>query len=134
PVTKGETTVGERWKSYTEADGFGSNKAMNSFNHYSLGSVITWLYENVLGIQRDEAHPGYQHFILKPEMGTFRFAKGGMETPYGRIESAWEKNEDGSRFFLRFHVPENTTATLILKEECRELESGNYEFSISANC
>lgn len=134
PVTQGATTVWERWNSYTEADGFGSNNAMNSFNHYSLGSVITWLYENVLGLQRDEAHPGYQHFILKPETGIFWFAKGGMETPYGRIESAWEKNEDGSRIFLRFHVPENTTATLILKEECRELESGNYEFCISEKC
>ena len=68
---------------------------MNSFNHYSLGSVLSWLYENTLGIQRDEEQPGYKHFTLKPEMGTFEFAEGGIDTPYGRIESAWKKTEEG---------------------------------------
>ena len=101
---------------------------MNSFNHYSLGSVLSWLYENTLGIQRDEEHPGYKHFTLKPEMGTLGFAEGGIDTPYGRIESAWKKTDAGYSYTC--HIPENTTATLVLGEERRELGSGEYIFTV----
>jgi len=128
PVTQGATTIWERWDSYTHENGFGGNNSMNSFNHYSLGSVLSWLYENMLGIQRDEKNPGFKHFILKPEMGALGFAKGGIDTPHGRIESAWEKTETGYRYTCT--VPENTAATLILEGNQCELGSGNYTFEI----
>lgn len=127
PVTQGATTIWERWNSFTRENGFGGNNAMNSFNHYSLGSVLSWLYENTLGIQRDEKHPGYKHFTLKPEMGTLKFAEGGIDTPYGRIESAWKEEADG--YSYRCTIPENTTATLVLGSEKQELGSGTYEFT-----
>lgn len=126
PVTQGATTIWERWNSFTKENGFGGNNSMNSFNHYSLGSVLSWLYENTLGIQRDEAHPGYKHFTLKPEMGTLTFAEGGIDTPYGRIESSWEKEEDG--YVYRCRIPENSSATLVLGDETKELGSGAYVF------
>lgn len=128
PVTQGATTIWERWNSFTKEKGFGGNNSMNSFNHYSLGSVLSWLYENVLGIQRDEENPGFRHFTLKPEMGTFEFAAGGIDTPYGRIESSWEKNAEG--YLYRCTVPENTTATVVLKNKIQELGSGKYMFKI----
>lgn len=128
PVTQGATTIWERWNSYTHENGFGGNNSMNSFNHYSLGSVLSWLYEHMLGIQRDEKNPGFKHFILKPEMGALGFAKGGIDTPHGRIESAWEKVEAGYRYTCV--VPENTTATLILEGNQCEIGSGNYTFDI----
>lgn len=126
PVTQGATTVWERWNSYTKEHGFGGNNSMNSFNHYSLGSVLSWLYENTLGIRRDEAHPGFQHFTLEPEIGTFSFAEGGIDTPYGRIESAWRK--EGSGYVYQCRIPENTQATVIFGGETRELGSGEYRF------
>lgn len=128
PVTQGATTIWERWDSFTREKGFGGNNSMNSFNHYSLGSVLSWLYENVLGIRRDEEKPGFKHFTLKPEMGDLSFAKGGIETPHGRIESAWEETPEGYRYTCT--VPENTTATLILNGESKELGSGRYEFAV----
>ena len=67
PVTQGATTIWEHWDSYTKEKGFGGQNAMNSFNHYSLGSVLSWLYHTGLGIQRDETKPGYQHILLKPQ-------------------------------------------------------------------
>ena len=99
---------------------------MNSFNHYSLGCVLSWLYENVLGIQRDEESPGYKHFTLKPEIGGFEYAGGGIDTPYGRIESSWEQK--AGRIHYRCVVPANTTATLVLNGQQKELSSGSYEF------
>lgn len=128
PVTQGATTIWERWNSYTHENGFGGNNSMNSFNHYSLGSVLSWLYECTLGIQRDEEYTGFKHFTLKPEMGSFAFARGGIDTPYGRINSGWEKNGDG--YIYRCTVPENATATLVLGSETKELGSGSYEFEV----
>lgn len=126
PVTQGATTVWERWDSFTSERGFGGKNAMNSFNHYSLGCVLSWLYENVLGIQRDENEPGYKHFTLNPEIGGFEYAKGGINTPHGRIESAWERKNGAIRYSCT--IPENTTAILKLGEIERELSSGVFEF------
>lgn len=133
PVTQGATTIWERWNSYTVENGFGGNNNMNSFNHYSLGSVLSWIYETVLGIRREEEHPGYSHFTLQPAMECFEYAKGGFETGYGRIESRWEKTETGYHYECR--IPENTSATLILPDKTggvrrEELGSGEYEFEV----
>ena len=126
PVTQGATTIWERWNSFTHSDGFGEHNSMNSFDHYSLGSVVSWLYEHVLGIRRDKDCPGYGHFILRPETCTFSFAEGGIETPHGRIESSWEKK--GEKISYRCRIPANTTAQLILGGINTQLGSGTYVF------
>lgn len=54
PVTQGATSVWERLDSYTHTDGFGANNSMNSFNHYSFGSVGNWLLTRCLGIKYDD--------------------------------------------------------------------------------
>lgn len=126
PVTQGATTIWERWDSFTKEGGYGGLNAMNSFNHYSLGSVLSWLYESVLGIVRDEACPGYKHFYLKPNFHGFTKVSGGTETPYGRIESAYVK--DGDKVRYRCVIPPNTTATIILAQEAKTYTSGAYEF------
>ena len=131
PVTQGATTIWERWDSYTTENGFGGNNSMNSFNHYSLGSVLSWIYETVLGIMRDEDAPGYKHFTLRPliarGLGLDR-AGGGFETPYGRIESRWRLLDED--FEYTCCIPPNTSATLILPgQEPIELGSGEYRYT-----
>lgn len=128
PITQGATTIWERWNSYTKEEGFGENNSMNSFNHYSLGSVLSWLYESVLGIKRCAKYPGYKHFILQPEFETFRYAKGGIDTPHGRIESAWER--EGSQIHYTCTIPPNTSARVILAAEEQLLGSGTYEMTV----
>lgn len=49
-LKNGATTVWERWNGYTKEHGF-EDPEMNSFNHYSLGSCVEWLYSYVLGIK-----------------------------------------------------------------------------------
>jgi alpha-L-rhamnosidase len=88
---------------------------MNSFNHYSFGAVGAWMYNYSLGIQRDEAEPGFKHFLLQPvpdPTGAMTYAKGYYESMYGRIESGW-RLENGQLIFTAT-VPANTTATLWL--------------------
>lgn len=67
---------------------------MNSFNHYSFGAVGAWMYNYSLGIQRDEAYPGFKQFILKPmpdPTGKMKYARGYYDSMYGRIESSWKE-------------------------------------------
>lgn len=156
PVVNGSTSIWERWNSYTHENGFGGNNGMNSFNHYALGAVGAWMYNHSLGIQRDVHNPGFKHIVLKPEYGgDVTYAKGHYDSIYGRISSAWERN-DGI-FNYSVTVPANTTATVYIptgsvdsiQEDGQpianakgikfiefkdgkavfEIESGSYEFS-----
>lgn len=114
-VEQGATTIWERLNSYTHEDGFGGNNRMNSFNHYSFGAVGAWMYNYSLGIERDESSPGFQHFVLKPEVdatGNMTYAKGHYDSMYGRIESAWRVERNA--LIYQCTVPANTTATLYL--------------------
>jgi alpha-L-rhamnosidase len=112
PVLQGATTMWERWNSYTIENGFGPVD-MNSFNHYAYGAIGEWMFSHSLGIQRDERHPGYKHFLMQPKVGgEMMFANGYFESPYGRIASGWEKTSGG--YIYRATVPANTDATLIL--------------------
>ena len=115
PIDQGATTIWERLNSYTIEDGFGGNNSMNSFNHYSFGAVGAWMYNYSLGIMRDEAHPGFKHFVLQPTPdpdGKMTWARGHYDSMYGRIESEWRI--DGDKVIYNLTVPANTTATLHL--------------------
>lgn len=93
PVTQGATTVWERLNSYTHKDGFGKNNSMNSFNHYSFGSVGNWLLTRSLGI--NITRKGKIEITPTPDTsGSLSYAKGWLDTPYGRIASSW-KTENG---------------------------------------
>ena len=114
PVTQGATSIWERWNGYTEELGFNGNNGMNSFNHYSFGAVYEWMMAYQLGISADADAPGYQHFILQPTAGgSFAYARGSFDSPYGTIESGWTA-EDGVMTSYEVTVPANTTATLYL--------------------
>lgn len=152
PVLQGATTMWERWNSYTIENGFGPVD-MNSFNHYAYGAIGEWMFSHSLGIQRDEDRPAYKHIILQPKVGgKIGYAKGSFESPYGVIESGWEKT--GKGYVYRVSVPANTTASLNLQASdiskvkvlkgkegvgpfrslegrvMAELKSGTYEFEV----
>ncbi len=114
-VLQGATTTWERWNSYTLEDGF-ADPGMTSFNHYAYGAIYEWMIRYSLGIERDEAEPGYKHIILQPTPGgTLTYAEGHYESVYGDIRSGWQRADAGSENCLySFTVPANTTATLYL--------------------
>jgi alpha-L-rhamnosidase len=124
-VDQGATTIWERLNGYTVENGFGGNNRMNSFNHYSFGSVGQWMIANSLGIQRDE--PGFHRFILRPEpdpTGQMTWARGYYDSPYGRISSEWKI--DAGVLTYTATIPPNTTATLYLPAKAADAitESG----------
>lgn len=111
-VTKGATTVWEHWDGIKEDGSFWSTD-MNSFNHYAYGAIGEWLYRKVAGVDVDEDHPGYKRFIVNPHIGEgFDFVSFTFDSMYGRIESKWERNDEG--IAVHVTVPVNTTARIIL--------------------
>jgi alpha-L-rhamnosidase len=114
-VKLGATTVWERWNSYELAFERDAGSGMNSFNHFALGSVGSWIHEYHLGITTDNA--GYQDFILQPlPGGTYTKASGSFESNYGTIYSSWTADK-GKMTSYEFTIPANTTATLYLPIE-----------------
>ena len=117
PVTKGATSVWERWNGLEVAFGKNNQNNMNSFNHFALGAVGQWMYEYQLGITSDHVHGngGYQHFILQPSAGAnYTSLEGSYRSNYGDVKSAWKADGKGKMTAFTATVPANTTATLYL--------------------
>ncbi|GCE13775.1 alpha-L-rhamnosidase [Tengunoibacter tsumagoiensis] len=129
-IRQGATTIWERWDGWTEEKGF-QDASMNSFNHYSLGSVGDWLFRYVAGIETDSGQhgerSGYKHILFQPHIHpALSFVKASYDSIHGRITSAWDLNDAGF-IHWRGTVPPNTTATLLLPvcEGASVLESGD---------
>lgn len=92
-VKQGATTVWERWNGYTKENGF-ETPGMNSFNHYSLGSCVEWLYTYVLGIKL----PKDKEICISPSFcKEFSFAEGEYGARNGKIRVEW-KYDDGKYY------------------------------------
>lgn len=115
-VKMGATTVWEHWDGL-KPDGSMWSPDMNSFNHYAYGAVGEWLYRVVLGIEIDEADPGYHHVVISPQTGErLEYAGGSYESIYGSIRVFWEKGKHAGERRLSVTVPHNTTATICLEK------------------
>jgi alpha-L-rhamnosidase len=113
-VTKGATTIWERWDGWTEENGF-QDPGMNSFNHYAYGSIGAWMYAVVAGIDVDPDQPGYKHAVLRPHPGGgLTQASGRLNTVFGELVSEWRMAEGA--FEWRMVVPANATATAHVPE------------------
>jgi alpha-L-rhamnosidase len=111
-VTKGATTIWERWDG-EKPDGSFQDVQMNSFNHYAYGAIGDWMYSVVAGLAIDENQPGYKHILIGPRPGGgLSYAKARVDSVYGHVESGW-KIADG-KLTLTMEVPPNTTATVRL--------------------
>ena len=123
-IENGATTIWERWDGYVKGRGF-QNKGMNSFNHYAIGAVGEWMYRVIVGINHDDAHPAYEHFVIKPYPGGgLKWAKGSYDSIRGKIESSW--SVAAGKLKLDVRIPANTTATVFVpaKDASNVLESG----------
>ena len=86
---------------------------MNSFNHYAFGAVEEWMWRNIIGINPDEEHAGYKHFVIRPQLGKeLSWARGSYDSIRGPIRTEWKL--DANRLSLDVSVPANSTATVYL--------------------
>ncbi len=111
-IRQGATTTWERWNSYTKENGFG-DAGMNSFNHYSFGSVMEWVYRYAAGIEMDKSAPAGKRVILQPTPGgDLTYLNSSYDSFYGKITSNW--NIANETFTYNATIPANTTAKVLL--------------------
>jgi alpha-L-rhamnosidase len=107
-VDRGANTVWERWDGISP-----EGVAHESLNHYSKGAVISFLHRYTAGIEPVE--PAYRRFRVQPRPGGgLTHAEAAHESPYGRIESAWQLF--GGAFSLHVVVPAGTEAEVVLPD------------------
>lgn len=128
PVTRGATTVWERWDA-VRPDGTLSG---HSLNHYAFGAVVGWLFSDVAGISQTETSTGYRHIVIRPRLTNhLKWAEATYKSPAGVISSSWRRTADG--FSLSVDVP--THATIVLPEpdslghSVIEVEAGRHHFT-----
>lgn len=62
-----------------------------SRDHYFLGTVVQWLYENVAGLRPGDN--GYERFVVRPDARVgVSWAATSIETVRGRVAVEWRQN------------------------------------------
>ena len=103
----GATTIWESWEGPYNKQGAGAG----SLNHYSKGAVCAWLFDTVCGIRPD----GENHFTVAPQPGgSLGYASASYNSIFGKVESAWEKTEQGCAFTVT--IPANCQALIRLPD------------------
>lgn len=111
-VLMGATTIWERWNSVLP-DGRISGTEMNSLNHYSYGSIVEWMYRNMLGINPTEEGAGFKKFRLAPTPNyRITWAKADLRSAAGMIHSEWKI--ESRKISMRFTVPFDSQAVIVL--------------------
>jgi alpha-L-rhamnosidase len=117
PVKNGATSIWERWNSWTPEKGFGDT-GMNSFSHYTYGSVGQWMFENIGGIKSEG--PGYKKIILKPYItDKLTWAKTSYNCIHGTIASSWSIKDGNFKWSIQ--IPANTTALVYVPAASADL-------------
>ncbi|KAJ5097896.1 hypothetical protein N7532_004897 [Penicillium argentinense] len=90
-VVMNGTTTWERWDSML-ANGSVNPGSMTSFNHYAVGSVGSWMHENIGGLT--PAEPGWKKFNVEVRPGGgLNKASTQFISPYGRVSTNWTLDE-----------------------------------------
>ncbi len=130
PVRQGATTVWERWNSVLP-DGKLSGTGMNSLNHYAYGSVASWMYRRLCGLQPVEEAPGFRRLRFSPcPDRRLDWARCSLQSPVGRISAAWCWR--GDELVFRLELPFGCSCEVFLPDGGRfTAEAGQHTFRCS---
>ena len=103
-VEMGATSVWERWDGL-DREGWPACPSMNSFNHYAMSSMLSWLVEGVCGLRPAPGVPATREIRFAPAL-TRRLSEAAFkfDAPAGRLELAWAWEGD-KRVVGRIRVP-----------------------------
>lgn len=125
-VLLGATTIWERWDSMLP-DGTINPGEMTSFNHYALGSVASFMHEQIGGLSPLE--PGWKRVLVKPQPGgTMTSASTSHESPYGLTSVKWHISE--GKMNVDIVIPPNVTAKIVLPGLEESVGSGSHTFIV----
>jgi alpha-L-rhamnosidase len=105
-IENGATTLWELWQKR-------EGPSMNSHNHPMFGSVGSWLYKTLAGINLDEQANGFEKLRIAPAMvRDLMFAGGSIESIRGRIVSSWARTPESVT--LDVEIPCGSAAEIVI--------------------
>lgn len=148
-LMENDTTFSEHWSKKWPDYYFGENGNSRlvqgggdlSHCHPMYGSVVSWLYERVAGLDLRELY--LQKVNIAPcFMDRLDWAKAEKDTAFGKVSVAW--NHKDGRYTLTVSVPEGLTAHCHFPATCRSLintvsnaiykpdQTGAFQFDLGA--
>ena len=98
---------------------------MNSFNHYSYGSVADWVYECAAGIRLPEDAPGFGRVLIEPNPDSrMGWLDAEIMTRHGKVRSAWICDGERTRYEITVDMP----AHISIGDREQDVEPGTYTF------
>jgi len=105
-IENGATTLWELWQKR-------EGPSMNSHNHPMFGSVGSWLYKALAGINLDPSSVGFEKIKIEPRMvRDLTHAAGSVETLRGRVVCSW--SHSSNRVTLESIVPVGSEAEIVI--------------------
>ena len=123
-VDRGATTMWELWNGL-DRDG----NPRQSLNHYSKGTVVSFLHRYTAGLRQAPGSAGYEQIIIEPRPGPGLTSAGTSHRgPQGLIDVRWIV--DNGVLTLNATVPPGTTAEVRLPgEPAAVVGPGTFTFS-----
>jgi len=105
-IENGATTLWELWQKR-------EGPSMNSHNHPMFGSVGSWLYKALAGINPDPEGVGFRKVRLEPQMvRDLAYAAGSVDTVRGRVLCSWKRT--AKSVTLEAIVPVGSEAEIVI--------------------
>ncbi len=105
-VSRGATTFWELWEDK-------SGPSMNSHDHIMFGSVGSWFYQALGGINLGAGGAGYRHIRIEPQVvEDLRWTSATVDTIRGTVSSAWTHVPDGVT--LKVTIPVGSDARVVV--------------------
>lgn len=105
-IASGATTLWELWQNR-------EGSSMNSHNHPMFGSVGSWFYKALAGINLAPGATGFEKVVIAPQMvRDLAHASGSTMTVRGEIACAWSRTERSVR--VEVTVPFGSEAEIVI--------------------
>lgn len=105
-IANGATTLWELWNKR-------EGPSMNSHNHPMFGSVGSWLYKALAGINLAPGSTGFEKVLIVPQMvRDLTHASGSTVTVRGEVACAWSRTERTVR--VEVTVPAGSEAEIVI--------------------
>jgi alpha-L-rhamnosidase len=105
-IANGATTLWELWQKR-------EGPSMNSHNHPMFGSVGSWLYKALAGINLAPGTTGFEQVLIAPQMvRDLTHASGSTMTVRGEVACAWSRTERSIR--VEVTVPFGSEAEVVI--------------------
>ncbi len=105
-IANGATTLWELWQRR-------EGPSMNSHNHPMFGSVGSWLYKALAGINLAPGTAGFERILIAPQMvRDLTHASGSTRTVRGEVACAWSRTELAVR--VEVTIPFGSEAEVVI--------------------